>query len=287
LRALKAQRVHDGFQLEIVVVDNNSSDRTKDVVEEIAQDSTWPIRYVFEGQQGVSYARNRGIGEAKGPILICTDDDVLPEPNWAQALYEGFEKYNADCVGGKILPLWLEPAPAWLLSEELKKQVCGGLALLDRGSQVIIGDAGDRNLLYGANMAFRKTVFGDVGMFRTDLGPIGTACSRGDDTNMLERILKAGKRVVYTPDAVVHHKVAPARMHAAYFRRWKFQAGRSQGIMSAGPRGGIPKWLVRDCVSSGFGALWAYSRRARAQGLRRELEFWACLGRIVGAFTVT
>ena len=279
LRALSQQSLAHGLSMEIVVVDNNSSDRTKAVIEEAVSVSSWPLRYLFEANQGISYARNRGIQEARGEYLFFTDDDVLPESNWAQVLYDAFVGYGADSVGGKVLPKWLETPPPWLVSERLRRQVWGTLALLDRGSQVIEAKAEDKNFLYGANMAFRKELFSKLGMFQTDLGAIGSSLLRGDDTEMIGRVLKAGKKVVYIPDAVVYHKVGPERMRKEYFRRWKFSGGRSLARLSAQR---FQAWVLRECLESGAGALWAYGRRDFEVGLQKEWSFWVQLGRLIG-----
>ncbi len=276
--ALKNQAVPAGVTLEIIVVDNNSTDDTRQVVGREAQGSVWPIRYVFESRQGLCYARNTGIQQANGELIIFTDDDVLPQANWIQALSDAFVRYEADSVGGKILPLWIHEPPAWLMAPECRKTVWGALALLDRGPNVLIGGPKDANLIYGANMAFRKAALQQVGMFRTDLGPQGTQLLRGDDTDMVGRFLKAGKRMVYTPHAVVYHRVPVHRMRLSYLRRWKMQGGQTAALLlrstfGASPR--LPKWLLRECAVNGARALWAYVTGQRHRGIGYELE---CLG---------
>jgi len=283
LGALGRQTVSDGVRLDIVVVDNNSTDHTRTVVEEIRKGSVWPIRYTFESRQGVNFARNRGVQEAKGEIVAFVDDDVLPEPTWVHTIAEAFTIHHADGVGGKILPLWLQPPPPWLLDERVRRTYWCLLALLDHGPDVIVAHTFDGNLIYGANMAFRKRVFDEVGFFRTDVGAIGSQLLRGDETEMLQRLVAAGKRLVYTPHAVVHHKVPPERMRLPYARWWRFWAGHSSAPTS--PKGAcIPMWLVRECAENGLGALWAHGRRHTACAIERELQFWTQLGQIVGAF---
>lgn len=281
LESLMRQALPSGLTLEIIVVDNNSTDRTAAVVALAAERSPWPLRYVLETTQGLSVARNTGIAAAHGNIVAFTDDDVIPEPSWVRALSKAFIEHHGDCVGGKILPLWLQPPPTWLASAGPSSHLWDILALLDRGSEVRVAGARQWNLLYGANMAFRKSLFDEVGTFRTDLGPRGADCSRGDDTDMLMRLLRTSKRVVYTPHAVVRHKVPPQRLRLSYLRRWQFGSGRSNTRLTTAAPQGIPRWLVRECMTHGLGAMWSYVRQDWEHGLQRELGFWYQLGQLV------
>ncbi|MBI4341882.1 MAG: glycosyltransferase family 2 protein [Candidatus Omnitrophica bacterium] len=279
LKALQQQELRDGATIDIIVVDNNSTDRTPEAILEIARGGRWPLRYVFEPQQGLSRARNRGIREASGEIIAFTDDDVMPDPAWVQQLAAVMETQRADAAGGRILPRWLASPPAWLLQSRYQKELWDALALLDGGPEVAVADGGSLNIIYGANMAFRKAVFAEVGVFRTDLGQ-GARLPRGEDTDMVGRLLKAGKRVVYTPHAVVHHMVGPERMRRGYFCRWKFHSGRSIAAWAPFATPLVPKWLVREWAAHGLRSVWAYLRGQRDLGLHLELAFWYQLGQI-------
>ena len=78
----------------------------KEVVREFEKKNNGKVQYAFEARQGLSYARNKGIGEARGEIVVFTDDDVIADKCWVSSLYKAFKDYSADCVGGKILPIW-------------------------------------------------------------------------------------------------------------------------------------------------------------------------------------
>lgn len=283
LKTLAAQSVPAGNALEIIVVDNNSTDETKQTVESMAKSCRWPLRYVFEANQGLSFARNRGIAEARGSMIAFTDDDVLPTASWVQRLVDAFEDYQADAVGGRVLPRWLSNPPPWVTYPSIRGQVLASLAMLDHGDDVIVMDASRSYFLAGANMAFRKAALEEVGGFRTDLGRVGKKLISGDDTEMIQRLFDAGKRVVYAPEAVVHHKVQPERMRLGYFRRWRFHGSRSFRLMSTQGRGDLPAWLIKECVVNGLGSLWAYAAGQTERAIRRDLSFWAQLGQIVAA----
>ena len=105
LRALRAQTTPSARRWEVIVVDNNSRDHTRKIVAEVQR--KWPeLRYEFEKAQGLSHARNHGIAAARGDVLLFTDDDVLPEPNWIETTLLGLETHRADACGGHIAPIW-------------------------------------------------------------------------------------------------------------------------------------------------------------------------------------
>jgi GT2 family glycosyltransferase len=213
---------------EVVVVDNNSHDHTKQVVEALQQD--WPrLRYVFESAQGLSNARNRGISEASGEVILFTDDDVLPEPDWLETTLAGLEKYGADACGGFIAPIWETPPPVWLT-----ERFYGFLAVrTDRRDDYLITKTDQTP--FGANMAFRKRVFAQVGLFDTSRGRKGKVLASGEDSEMFERILAAGLKVAFLGSSRVHHKVESFRLTKPYFRRWRIQTSRNLAISRGVP----------------------------------------------------
>ena len=115
LDAIGAQQVPPGFRWELIVVDNNSKDDTRGTVERFAAcRPNLAVRYGFEPKQGLSNARNHGIGAATGEFLVFTDDDVLPAADWLATLVQGMREHGCDAAGGYIEPLWQAPPPPWL-----------------------------------------------------------------------------------------------------------------------------------------------------------------------------
>jgi len=279
LNALKAQRLDCGIEMEISVVDNNSTDRTRQVVEEAAQGTLYPIRYVFEPRQGLSHARNRGIHETAGEWVAFTDQDTIPDPGWVAALWRGARQYQADCVGGPMVPLWERRPPNWLVHPGVEGEFQGMLAVLDRGGEPLIARATDRGFLNGGNMACHRSLFNVHGGFRTDLGPSGKRSLGGDDTEMLERLLRCGCRVVYLPGATVRHKVPASRMRVSYVRRWHFHSGRA--IYRIWGNGPMPRWYLRETLVLGVRAIGAYCRCDWVRGICWEKRFWSQAGQIV------
>lgn len=285
LLALKKQDIRSSkLSLEILVIDNNSKDHTKEVVLHESTDSPYPIRYVFESSQGKSFALNRGIQEASGDLLLFTDDDIVPPTNWVSTMNEACVEYHADCFGGKVLPLWLDTPPDWITSQTLKRNVNGILAMLDYGDSVITATPGsDENFLFGCNIGFRKEVFNEVGLYRTDIGPTAGKLSRGEDTEMMKRVLTAGKKAVYVPSIHVLHKVEKERMTLKYARKRRFDGGVSDYQRLVTNKKRIPLWYYRECIQLLLTAWWLYLRGKIEIAIDRELGFWNHLGRIVGA----
>lgn len=223
LRALARQAVREGLRLEVVVVDNNSRDETKTVAGQGASLMPWAVRYIFEGKQGLSCARNAGIRAAQGEVIAFIDDDVIPDPHWAQGLWDCFEQTRCDAVAGRVDALWICSRPAWLGAE-----LHGPLISQDLGSQRLRWTFTNRFML-GANMAFRRELFASVGFFKEELGRRGSSLIGGEDRDICERLLAAGKVLMYEPSAMVQHKVEPDRVTPEYYRRWFHDIGRTVG----------------------------------------------------------
>lgn len=266
---------------EVVVVDNNSRDHTRQVVE--AAQQAWPrLRYVFEPAQGLSHARNRGIAEAAGEVILFTDDDVLPEPDWMETTLAGLEKYGADACGGYIAPIWETPPPDWLT-----ERFYGFLAVrTDRMDDYPIESASQAP--FGANMAIRKAVFDRVGLFDTSRGRKGKVLASGEDGEMFERILAAGHKAVFLGQSRVHHKVEAFRLTKRYFRRWRFQTSRniaqSRGL--AGDRRflNIPLFVFPQLLRAVMRMIWGHLTQPRDEAFNREIVVFHFLGLIQGLY---
>jgi len=278
LQGVLSQRLDPGLRPELIVVDNNSTDRTPAVVKEIAARAPWPIRYVFEGEPGVCLARNRGIAESRSRVLCFTDDDVIPHETWLSSMVRAFDQHRADVLCGPIRPLWQSPPSAWAI-----QLGSGPLALADYGDKPFVITS-IKHLFLGANMAFRKEVFDQLGGFRLDLGISPTKCLRAEDTELFERVLAAGKRVVYEPAASVSHWVPNERLTRRYFRRWKYWSGYATSVYH-GPESvtwlpgiGMPAWALREALDTGWRTLGCYLRRQWLEGFELELHFWEQIG---------
>jgi glycosyltransferase involved in cell wall biosynthesis len=266
---------------EIVVVDNNSTDGTKAVAERVIARSGGRMRYVFEGQQGLSHARNAGVRTARGSVVAFTDDDVRVRPDWVAKVWAAFQRWSwVDYVGGKVLPRWPRPPPAWLTERHW-----GPLALLDYGPSIRQVDADWAVCMVGANFAVRRTVFERVGLFHPAYQHRRGSSSAVEDHEWQYRTIAAGGVGAYVPDVGIEAAVQPNRLDRAYHRKWHVDHGRAVAPMREleavlrerrGVSGRsrfswwtfrVPPYLLATIVS--LGARWL----AQALRMRREPAF--------------
>lgn len=191
--------------VELLVVDNAPATRDAEAIVAARPG----IRYVLEPTAGLGWARNRALAEAAGEILAFTDDDVVVDPGWVEALAAEFEDDPAvGAVTGLVLPLELD-TPAQRLFEDYRSFGRGAERMRARvvpGSGSVAARYGlTGSFGAGASMAFRRGALEDLGGFDPCLGP-GTLCRGGDDLDMFFRVLKAGHALVYQPAAVVRHR---------------------------------------------------------------------------------
>jgi glycosyltransferase involved in cell wall biosynthesis len=207
---------------ELVVVDNNSTDRTAEVVNAFTG-GPLAVRYLREPRQGLSYARNAGILATSAPLVAFTDDDVEPDADWIDAVLSALARHpEAAWVGGKVLPLWQTPPPMWL-----DRSHWPPLALADYGDVELAIDDSRPLCLVGANLAVRREALIASGLFATDVQRVGAGGGTTEDHELQIRLRTVGFRGIYDPALVVRALVDPERLTKRFHRRWHYQHGRS------------------------------------------------------------
>ena len=263
---------------ELLVVDNNSTDLTREVVARFAGAAGFSVRYIFEKKQGRSAALNAGIAKARGEIVAFTDDDVLLDRDWLSNLKRTFEEFDCAAFAGRVVPLWNHPKPDWL---EMEGQFA--VTNFDLGNEL----KEIKVPPLGANSAFRKEVFGKYGLFRLDLGVTGSKHTiTCDDTEFGERLIRGGEKIVYCPAAIVYHPVDPNRTTKKYFLSWYYYNGvsltRTAGLS---PEGnlifGVPRWLYRELLTN-FGK-WALTLRSRDR-FHYKLRTYRVVGSMIESY---
>jgi glucosyl-dolichyl phosphate glucuronosyltransferase len=273
---------------EVIVVDNNSPDDTRAVVEQAARTFPVELRYLFEARQGRSPALNTGIGAARGAIVVTTDDDVRVPADWLRRAAEGLAALQCDYVGGRVLPIWGAPRPAWLPNHGGKQWAV--VALLDYGDQPVEFDA---RVPLGVNMAFTREAFARAGLLDPDTGRKAGTLLGQEVREWCIRARKAGVRGFYLPEMRVEHIIPADRLTKSYFRRWFYWRGISRAMMYE--RAGLDMehpeqtWLDFSKVPHLIGTpRYLYGKAVRAIGrwmsstLRRdrvtafEQEWWLC-----------
>jgi glycosyltransferase involved in cell wall biosynthesis len=278
---------------EVIVVDNNSRDATPKIVAACAANFPTALRYVFEPRVGRSAALNAGITAAKGEIIANTDDDVRFEPDWLQQAAMALNREQCDFVGGKVLPIWHGPRPAWLADN-------GGphwavIALLDFGPDPV--EFGKRYAPLGVNLVFQREAFDRAGLWDPGLGRKAGTLLGQEVREWMLRARKAGLRGMYAPKMVVHHVIPADRLHKRYFRKWSYWHGVSRAIlyqqhpidMQAPERTaldfvnvrmifGVPRYMYRSCLESAFTMAKQRLKGEQVAAFERELDLWFFLG---------
>ncbi len=215
LETLAGQETNGAFTYDILIVDNGSTDETRQAVETLQPAFPVPLHYLYEGRAGKSWALNAGMRVARGAIFAFTDDDVLLAASWLWALRSCFLEEEADAVTGKVLPRWTSGCPAWLTDEAFHQ--IGGMGCIDWGQTRCSSTRHDCSWV-GGNMAIRRQA-------AQRIGGCDVRMVRGQDTEWYLRAVREGLTVFYEPAAVGYHKIPAERLTPAYFRLWRHRAG--------------------------------------------------------------
>jgi glucosyl-dolichyl phosphate glucuronosyltransferase len=227
LRALAQLTYHKPW--EVIVVDNNSTDETRELVARITPGFPVPLRYLFERTPGKYFAFNAGIRAARGACIAATDDDAYPAADWLERADAGLERFGCDFVGGRVYPVWGASPPRWI---DARDSIAGKvLGLQDHGSQP--REYGRNGLAWpiGVNVAYRRNAFDRAGWFDGRLGRVAGTLRNQSQREWHLRARAAGLRGMYLPDMVVHHTVEAERLTRRYFHRWFYWHGISRALI--------------------------------------------------------
>jgi glycosyltransferase involved in cell wall biosynthesis len=214
---------------ELIVVDNNSTDETSRVIDDLARQHPGRIHGVLERKQGVAFARNAGISAARAEIVAFFDDDVLVTSNWVETILRTFEERSQiECIGGKVLPKWSTPPPVWLTSSHWAP-----LALQDFGDTAMIVGADNPRGLISANLACKKTLVDRIGGFTPEFQRVKDGIGSLEDDEWNRRLWKSGGTALYVPELVTTTDVPYTRLTRAYHRRWHCGHGRFYALLRA------------------------------------------------------
>lgn len=283
LESIRSQVLRNGTAWEVLVVDNGCSDGTWEVLRRMSAE--WNLlRPVREPRPGKSFALNAAIRCARGAVLAFTDDDVVADSGWLNAILEGFRRYEVAMIGGRVLPLWTTEKPRWYREPEYR----GVIAHWDHGDKPFLL-ADTSSVPSGNNLAARAEVLRRLGGFHTGLG--AGRVHRGADSELGIRMFRAGERIAYIPNAVVYHRVDERLLRRNYVRRWCFRRGIAQAIIERPAEAGmprifrVPRWRYR--VLAETAARWAQAVvRGDADGMFYfETRLWMAVGFFAGRWS--
>lgn len=216
----------DKSQYEIVLINNNSTDETISECNRFIEN--YPdvtFRLVTETNQGLSFARNRGISEAKGNILVYVDDDATVNTEYLKTVAEFFAN-NPDAMGagGAIYPIYETEEPRWM-SKYTKALIT---AHKDEGKKIIRFAGG--KFPSGGNAAYRKEVFDMVGVFNTELGRKGTSLISGEEKAIFDKMRSLDMPVYYLPNMILYHIIPASKLTKDYFDNLTLSIGKSERL---------------------------------------------------------
>lgn len=212
---------------EILLVDNNSSDKTE-IIGKDYQGKAKNFRYIFEPKQGLSVARNRGLKESISSLVAYIDDDAYASPYWLASVLEAFQKDSQIvCVGGPVELDWQGERPRWIPKKYESLYTC-----VDHGPEERYLE--NNTYLVGANIAFRREWLIDQSGFREDLGRKGNCLISGEETQVYHRVFETGKKVYYHPMAKIWHRIPSERKTWNWFFRRLFWDGATQPMLDLG-----------------------------------------------------
>lgn len=232
LEALVSQCA-DASVVEVLIVDNNSTDATSSIAHEFTERLP-NFKYIFEERQGLSWARNRGIWEARGKIVAYIDDDAKAHPDWVNAIIHFFEAWpDASGVGGQHNAFSLTPIPLWFPKEY-------GCRSLGNETRQLKQD----EWISGTNMAFKKGALTEIGGFDTSIGMSGDKVSYGEETQLTQRMLARGMQIFYCAEMYVDHAILPNKLKLHWLLYSDFANGYDW-VTTFNYKGGVSSFMPR------------------------------------------
>lgn len=259
---------HETVSFEIVIVDNNSNDMTKEIFEQFKERFDGSLKYFFEGKPGLSNARNSGVKYSTGEIVAFVDDDVEFSANWLCSLVDCFDR-NPDvwAVGGKIIPVFIGERPDWVVDEMLPF-----LGLLNLGEEELFFSPEEHP--FGGNMAFRRAVFDECGYFNPKIGFTGASLISNEEKAFFSKITDAGGRGVYSPEALLYHRVFPSRLNV----KWMLDRYYNQGVSDVIIKGLGCKPTLRSTLSDLYTVMSTIKRLLIGESMAPKKLWWHVMG---------
>jgi glycosyltransferase involved in cell wall biosynthesis len=232
----------------LIIVDNASTDATKEVIGAFAQ--KLPLTYVFEPKRGKNAALNMGLSHVEGDLIVLTDDDAVPHPDWLVQLRIAADSQPSFSIfGGVVLPRWEVSPEPWILSW-VRLDVA--YALTDPAWQE--GPI-PPYWIFEPNSAYRAKIFEAGYRFDPAIGPSGSNYAMGSGSEFHFRLAKAGFTTWHCKRAVVEHIVRKEQMDEDWVLRRAFRFGRGEyrqktkdTLESARLVFGIPGFFLREII---------------------------------------
>jgi glycosyltransferase involved in cell wall biosynthesis len=235
---------------EIIVVDNASTDETKEVVESFCKRYNKNVRYFYEEEPGLHNGRHRGAKEALGSILAYIDDDVIVSETWLEGIQESFVNSKVGIVTGNILPFFVERPPKWLNAywQKLPEgEALGWLSLFHGGDTKRYIES---DYVCGCNFAIKKELLLRCKGFHPDSMPAELIKYRGDgETALVRKIRALDYKILFNPKLSIFHVIDKHRLKVKYLYKRAFLQGISYSYIQVRVRKNrfliIPSFFLR------------------------------------------
>jgi glycosyltransferase involved in cell wall biosynthesis len=272
---------------ELLVIDNNSTDGSRKIIEAGLAGAAFPWRLALEEKAGVNAARNAALRQARGELLLFTDSDLRFEPGWLDAyLRAATEHPHAEVFAGRVKVGLIEgKVPSWLdVTGPFRRTAI--VVQMDLGEDIKLVPFTSECGPVGPNMAFRRTLFENYGEFDERFGLRPGSLVPGAEAEFFDRLSRAGESFVYVPGALVYHPVKREQLATSYFLKRLYGTGRVAARLHhlRGLRchriAGAPRFMLRVLA----GALTKYFISCLNGGPRKRFYYRGELSVILGYF---
>lgn len=286
LRSLLKMNVPVNGRIELLIVDNASTDNTRSVIDSVFKEGQkFDVRTLFEPALGKTHALNNALSNASGDILVFIDDDHIVTEDFIIAINQAvreFPDFTLFC--GRLLPNWDGSEPQWLHDNEVYPIRPYPFPYYDQGDKIIEIKLDDSLFLpQGGNLVIRKTVIQKIGLFSEELGPKGHNLGGGEDMEFIRRALHYGERLLFVPRVLQYHQVHGARLTLPYLVKKAYQRSKSayQFLHMDKPdiSGRVPNYLFAEAFRRVMKAVFSLSGNARRYYIVRSA---AVMGEIAG-----
>jgi glycosyltransferase involved in cell wall biosynthesis len=210
-----ARQTVDASCYEVIVVNNNCTDKTKETVKRYT-DKHKNFRMVWASEQGLSHARNRGFREAVFGWVAYMDDDARAFPNYVERMIYVIDNYKFDCFGGVYLPWFKNKKPKWYREEYQT----------NRNRKLETGELETNKYFSGGNCVFRKDLLVKNGGFSTEIGMNGDITAYGEETLMINNLRELNCIIGFDPELKIDHYVNPNKQKVTWFFKSYYAHGR-------------------------------------------------------------
>jgi hypothetical protein len=210
-----------GMAWELLVVDNAGEDATREVCESFSD--RLPLRYLVCTTPGQNAARNHGLKEVSGELVVLADDDVLPQEGWLQEMHQGAKRWPDQVLfGGRVLPRWPGETPDFEIDPGIERWTYGVC-------NPSLPEGPDPTFLpLSANMAIRRQLFDGNLLFDENIGPRGQSYAMGSETEFNLRLRRLGYAAVFLPRSLIHHVIQPYQLDRQWLVGRAFRQGRGE-----------------------------------------------------------